>query len=81
VIGRRKSKRLSDVLRREYTAAMTMLETDFDGGERDYCCAADDFKRHPPLACDLMGSPRTYGYVAPRPSIGGAYGNVQAASR
>jgi len=80
VNGRRKSKRVSDVARREYASAMALLEANFCGEERDYCCAADDFRRHPPLACDLMGSPREVGRRAAYTSRTPIYSSVQAAS-
>src|SRR5262245_31423071 len=57
VVGRRNSKRLSDVLRREYHVAMHLMNADFAGGERDYVSASEDFKRQPPLACDLYLAP------------------------
>jgi len=80
VNGRRKSKRLAETVSHEYAAAISMLEAGFSGDERDYCCAAEDFRRHPPLACDLMGSPRSVGYTGSRQAVPG-YTSVQAAAR
>jgi len=80
VNGRRKKKRLSDVLQREYTAAMEMLDTGFWGDERDYCCASEDFRRHSPMACDLMGSPREDRRSGMSTSRGPVFTSIQAAS-
>lgn len=80
VNGRRKKKGLSEVLRREYSAAMKMLDAGFSGGERDYCCASEDFRRHAPLACDLMGSPREDRRSGMATSHAPVYSSVQAAS-
>jgi hypothetical protein len=68
------------VLQREYRAAMSILESDFGGEERDYCCAVGDFKRQPPMEYDLLGAPHTNGY---RPLNNARFpltGGVQAAS-
>ena len=52
--GRRTSKRISALSRREYDAAIAVLEADFWGTERDYCTADRDFKRQPPLDMDRV---------------------------
>jgi hypothetical protein len=54
VTGRRTSKRISALARREYAAAISMLDADFWGAERDYCTADRDFKRQPPLDMDRV---------------------------
>jgi hypothetical protein len=54
VTGRRTSRRISALSRREYGAAIAMLEADFYGEERDYCTAHRDFKRQPPLDMDRV---------------------------
>jgi hypothetical protein len=80
VASRRKSKRLSDVMQREYRAAMTMLQSDFAGDERDYCCAVGDFKRQPPLEYDLLGAPRANRFGMLNNSRFPLVASVQAAS-
>jgi hypothetical protein len=80
VASQRKPKRLSDVLQREYRAAVSILESDFAGEERDYCCAVGDFKRQSPLEYDLLGAPHANRY---RPMNGSRFplvGGVQASS-
>jgi hypothetical protein len=67
------------MIRREYQAALAMLEADFSGEERDYCCAADDFKRHPPLDVDLTGSPRVAPFGPSGPARLPTYASMQAA--
>jgi len=40
---------------------MAMLESDFVGGERDYCTAVRDFKRQLPLDVDRVAVEVHYG--------------------
>jgi len=81
VTGRRNSKRLSNVLRCEYRAAMSMLEADFSGEERDYTCAAADFKRQSPLDCDLYSAADVRRHRTPTRSQYTTISGVQAAAR
>jgi hypothetical protein len=82
VTARRRSKRISRLAKREYDIAMAMLEADFAGEERDYCSAAEEFRRQPPLECDLASArdrsamaSRGYGVRLPQ------FSGIQAAGR